>query len=131
MKDKLEKKITDYARFYFPRIDVEMGNYIANARCHHNSKQMLEEKKCDEIAMVILIDSGEVIAHFIPVVKGKFVENTLGYGCKKFEYYLVKKLHPKETEDMDSMLGLFKRQFLNMALDPMERFIFGILGGRI
>ena len=124
----LEDKIINHVRFHFTKIDVGMGSYVANARCHHNSKQMLEEKKCDAIAMVVLIDRGQAIAHFIPVKDGVYIENTVGYMCKDFDYYLIKHLHSSETKDMNKMLGLFKKELLRSSLNMFELFLFKILG---
>jgi hypothetical protein len=84
------EKALEYAEKYFIKIDVKFGKYDGSQRCHHVSRQLLEEGNADTVTITLsFVPNSGVNVHFINRVNNEYVDNTLGYLSKKNFYYLI------------------------------------------
>lgn len=107
------EKALEYAKKYLIKIDVKFGKYDGSQRCHHISRQLLEEGNADTVVVTLsFIPNSGVNVHFINKVDGEYVDNTLGYLSKKNFYYLISEhtLVELQNDDVNMSAMLVKQK---------------------
>lgn len=122
----IRNKLVLWADTCLPRIYPKDGGLIYNHKCHHNTKQYIEDKKADKAAAVLMFDNGHAIAHFLPVRKDNYYEVTLGYRAKKNEYFLIKIIDKKEFDDPDYWLSNLKKYLIDSQFSFLEKLFYRI-----
>jgi hypothetical protein len=71
-------------------IDVRAGHGLFNNRCHFNAVQYAYENSLSSFNFCICVSkqNDEIFLHYINNHDG-FVDNTLGFYSKNFDYYLM------------------------------------------
>lgn len=72
------------------KIEVEPGTCRYNYRCHNNAIHDAINNKDEKVAVVIYLENGCPILHYVNYTKGKFVDNTLGHFSQFNDYYLLR-----------------------------------------
>ena len=139
MKKKSKRQIVyeralEYAKNNFREILVIVGEYDGSQRCQHISRQFLEKntKGLVVVTLSFLPKSG-VNVHFINNVKGKYIDNTLGYLSKRNTYFLISEhsLSDLEYVDMSKMLVKEKKKMLDILFTNNEITELSITLGNI
>lgn len=111
-KDKriveIKQKITLYARAHYEMVTVIPKQGMFNYMCHCNSVEYAKLHIDTDVYEVICIDNGRPCMHYINRNKltGEYLETTLGFRAKNLEYYVIRKIHPN---DYDNILDEFDR----------------------
>jgi hypothetical protein len=127
MFDKIAKNtIYQYVTSNFNLIDVKPGACRYNYKCHMNSVHEALKRNHKKIVMVVYIDNGYSIIHFLNKDKyGKYYDNTLGQWARYYNFYLIKEVDESEFKDINStfinyrkylrsILPLYVRVFSNL-----------------
>lgn len=129
-KLKVYDKIKEYVKMTYPIIDYEnmkMGKGLFNNRCHSNAVQNYYEHE-DRVflCMAMSEDYNNPIVHFInKTEEGFFVDNTLGYEYKKYEYYIIREIKKSEFNNICDILYDTKDYFLDKFSNKFIRKILG------
>lgn len=108
--NKAIKEIVNYTIATYKKIKVNPGKCRYNYMCHSNAVHEAKKKKHKKIAMVIYIDEGYPIIHFINFKNKKFKDNTLGQWTKNNEYYFVRWIKNDEMWEVHTIFRAFKKE---------------------
>jgi hypothetical protein len=101
------KEIEDYVRATYQRISVTAGRCRFNHKCFYNAVHAAVRDGDETVALVIYVDEGYPIVHFVNVRKGEFVDNTLGEWSQRYDYYFVRHIGQNEFRDVGMIWMIF------------------------
>jgi hypothetical protein len=109
-RDKQAKEdIKNYIINNFSQINVTAGKCRYNYKCHMNSVHDAIENEDEYIAMCVYFDDSPII-HFLNIVDGKYIDNTLGHWCSLHKYYLIKKIPKSDFFNIDNIFSNFRKE---------------------
>lgn len=94
------RKMNEYARSNLQKIDVEEKQGIFNYRCYYNACQFASKHPEYSVYEVVYFDDKKPTLHYINEKDGKFYETTLGYLCKGYEYFVIKKIEKHQYQNI-------------------------------
>jgi hypothetical protein len=109
------KELEDYVRATYRRIGVKAGVCRFNYRCHNNAVHDAIRDGDETVALVIYVEDGYPIVHFVNVHEGEFVDNTLGEWSQRYDYYYVRHIERDEFWSVE-MVWMFFRKALGRNL---------------
>jgi len=117
--------VLPYAQDNFKKITVKAGRYDGSQKCHHISRQILEDGNADNVSVTLsFLPNSGVNVHFINKINGEYVDHTLGYLSKKNNYYLISEHKLAELKKIDvhmlKMLINIKKDILNKVFNAEE-----------
>lgn len=118
-KNYFEKKAYSIYRRYLKatceKIVVHPGILRYNWRCYYNAVHDAVANKEKELAMVWYMDRNEDCCpciHFVNITKGKYIDNTIGYWSKHYDYFLIRKVSEPEFDSIPVTFDLYREQML-------------------
>jgi hypothetical protein len=116
LKDNYERRIKQFIKTSYKKIQCTAGEIRFNYRCHLNAVHEATKKGHKEIALVIQIESnGWPIIHFVNYDGKKYIDNTWGYWTKHCDYYLIRKVSKIEFDEVSNILYDTQQHFKNKA----------------
>jgi len=90
-----------------PKDQFIMGKGLWNQKCHQNSVQALQEGTATKVILCIAREGMNVFVHYINQTEdGKYVDNTLGWQYKEFEYYFIREIREEEYMELPYHIGI-------------------------
>lgn len=108
--NRARKEICNYIISKYNKIEVRVGKCRYNFRCHNNAVHEAKRKNHKKLAMVVYIDDGYPIVHFINYHKKQFVDNTLGEWTTQYDYYFIKWVKDDEMWDIFDVFYAIKEE---------------------
>jgi hypothetical protein len=102
------KELEDYVRATYRRISVKAGACRFNYRCYNNAVHDALRNGDEAVAMVVYIEDGYPIVHFVNVHEGEYTDNTLGEWSQRYDCYLVRHVGHDEFWDSEMILRKFR-----------------------
>lgn len=110
LKKLVYKKITEYIMSNYQKVKIKPGKDIKfNYVCHKNSAHIANLKGHKKIAMVVYIEGGQPIIHFVNYKRGKFIDNTLGYFCPE-EAHFIRYINKEDFLKVDTIFSNFRKE---------------------
>lgn len=130
-KEKVMNNIIKFCEAFYEPInkeDMVLGDLNYNRRCHLNAVQYVEENKAEKVYLVAIItDTNGVIVHFINQNKmKKYIDNTLGWTYKKFNYYIIGEITSDNFQNVSDILINTKRYLVYENSNFLLRKLFNI-----
>lgn len=97
--------MAEYVRDKYREIRVQPGLCRMNFRCHLNVVHDAIVNNEDKVCIVIYIDTGRPVIHFLNFKDGVYFDNTLGQWSTRMEYYFVRFVN---KEDFFNIMQIFK-----------------------
>ena len=107
---KAHREILKYIISKYNKIEVKAGKLRYNFRCHNNSVHFAKRKGDKKLAMVVYIEDGYPIVHFINYSKKQFIDNTLGEWATQVDYYFIKWIKEEDYFDIFTVFDAFKEE---------------------
>lgn len=128
--EKISKETIEYITCNYNKInkkDMKKGEGLFNNKCQLNAIENIKNNKAEDIYLCAIFDGPKdtPVIHFINKKDDKFIDNTLGWLYEENEYYLIRKIKPKEYCQINLILFYTKElllkacsnKFLNKILD--------------
>lgn len=123
-KEKADKKVIQIINAKYSKINVLPGTCRFNFRCHNNAVHDAINNKDEYIAMVIYLDEGQPIIHFVNVdKKGVYTDNTLGQWSQELTYYFVRTIPKDSFFHVYSIFEAFRREIHEQLPFYLKPFI--------
>jgi len=104
------QQICNYITAKYNKIEVQPGNGLFNYQCHRTAVDIAVKKGDKKIAMVVYIEDGYPIVHFVNFRKKQFIDNTLGEWTTKYDYYFIKWINKDELFEVFTIFDAFKEE---------------------
>jgi hypothetical protein len=105
----------DHIDSTYERINVSPGKIHYNYRCHLNAVHYARKKKDKKLALVLYREnnSEHYSVHFVNYHNKVFVDNTIGYWAKSYEYRFIRWVNENEYDSVMHILSDTKRVFID------------------
>ena len=107
---KAHREILKHIVSKYNKIEVKAGKCKWNYQCHRNSVHFAKKNKHKKLAMVVYVEDGYPIVHFVNYNKKQFVDNTLGEWTPQFDYYFIKWIKKEDYFDIFTVFNAFKAE---------------------
>lgn len=117
-REEVINRIARYCRISYNPIefkDMVLGDLLFNSKCHLNAVQRVKENKAKEVYLCVCIDknNNDTIVHFINKDNdNKYVDNTLGWCYKDYDYYIIRKIKRYEYDNISNILIDTKKELV-------------------
>lgn len=129
-RNKIKSNIDKYCLVNYEKLNkdsMELGEGLFNNRCQWNAVQQLEKGKFKEVYLCICMNDSEYpIVHFINKKDGKYVDNTLGFKYREYDYYIIRKIDSSELHKTNDILYDTKKLFIKMFSNGLLNKIFNV-----
>jgi len=116
--------ITNHILATMPKITVTAGVCRWNYMCQMNTVHDALNDGHQKIAMCFYLEEMRPIIHFVNIDDtGKYIDNTFGRWCEKYDYYLVRFIEKESFFEVDDIFKAYRKE-LNRML-PWWIRIFG------
>lgn len=105
---KARQEICNYIVSKYNTIEVKAGKCRFNYQCHRNSVSEAKKHNHKKLAMVVYIEDGYPIIHFINYNNKTFIDNTLGEWTSQVDYYFIKWIKAKDMWDVFTVFNAFR-----------------------
>lgn len=105
---KAQKEICNHIISKYNKIEVKPGKCRFNYQCHRNSVHTAKKHNHKKLAMVVYIEDGYPIVHFINYNKKQFIDNTLGEWSSQVYFYFVKWIKSEDMWDIFTVFNAFR-----------------------
>ena len=123
-KEKAKLIIRNYVKSTYSKIEVNPGLYRFNYKCHCNAVHDAIVNNEDYIALVMILNSTDVIIHFININKDEiYTDNTLGHWSSTYDYYLVKYVYRKSFFKIENIFSNYRVELNNILPWWVRNFI--------
>ena len=117
-REKVIMRIIRHSKTLYTLIDesfMTLGLLTYNRRCHLNAVQAVLEERAKEVYLCVCINkqNNDTIVHFINKNNNdEFVDNTLGWRYKEYDYYIVRKINSCEYDNIENILEGMKKELV-------------------
>ena len=115
IKQRIQHKISKYCECNYQQIspdEMDPGKGLFNYQCHSNAVQQVKEGKADAVVMVV---------HFINMINGRYVDNTLGYQALEADMYLIREINPEEFKYIHAIHRNFRQLLVRLNSNWFEK----------
>ena len=105
---KARQEICNHIVSKYNKIEVTAGKCRFNYQCHRNSVSEAKKDNHKKLAMVVYIEDGYAIVHFINYNNKTFTDNTLGEWTSQIDYYFIKWIKSKDMWDVFTVFNAFR-----------------------
>lgn len=107
---------------------MKIGNGLFNHKCHLNAVQEVKKGNMEEVySCICFSESSFPVVHFINKDKeGYFIDNTLGWQYKNFNYYIINKIDESQFNNIDKVLMDLKKMLLYNCSNSFINKLFKI-----
>lgn len=128
--DLLHKEVED-----MEPLEVVSGKAHFNFRCHLNSFHEWAELKNNGIessivSVLYINDRGVISIHFLNLVDGVYIDNTIGNVCEFYKYYLIEELCEDDIYHINDYFINLERELVNKNLN-FNRKVLKFLGFKL
>jgi len=122
--NKWERKVRDFCDSQYEIIDVKAGDIHYNYKCHLNATHYAIRNSDEKLALVVYRENEKLLpcVHFINYHDNKFIDNTIGEWCVKFEYRFIRWVPKEEFFSTPNILDDTQKVFRDMTVFPQKVF---------
>ena len=127
-KSKAHKRVCDHVRARYSLVKVSPKKGLFNQRCHCNAVEYARTHKGVEVLEVIYIDGTDPCLHYInrKTKTGELLETTLGFEAGRFEYYIIRTIHPEDHKYIGDKFSRSLESWLMEFTSWFDRAIFRV-----
>ena len=134
MKDYIEAKRYNILKEFYGRkedlLEVIHGKGLFNQRCHQNAVQMAYDDKSNDTGVVMCMCFSKTcncyFLHFINYHNDTYIDNTLGWCSKRYDYYRLRKLTEPEYDGIIILFVKWKDWIKNNVIPWYLRLGFTV-----
>lgn len=113
-QNKAKESVKNYINAFCERIPVEPGECRFNYKCHMNAAHEAMKGNDDHVAMVFYCRKGndDSSIHFLNVVDGVYIDNTIGQFANYYDYDLVRLIPQSDVQAIEEIFKAFRLEIV-------------------